>query len=70
MLTRFYLTMTHDEWAALVRAAGQNCRDPKQEARYLLRVGLGLQRDNGQEKHNGAAATLASERGAVVSLPG
>lgn len=42
MLTKVYLTMTNDEWVALVSAAGRNCRDPKQEARHLLRVGLGL----------------------------
>ena len=42
MLTKVYLTMTNDEWVALVSAAGRNCRDRKQEARHLLRVGLGL----------------------------
>lgn len=39
-MQRIYLTIASDEWTALVRAAGRNCRDPKQEARYLLRRAL------------------------------
>ena len=58
--------MTTDEWAALVRAAGQNCRDPKQEARYLVRVGLGL---TDQEKHNGAGIRQDTPR-AVAAIAG
>lgn len=39
-MQRIYLTLAGEEWTALVRAAGRNCRDPKQEARFLLRRAL------------------------------
>ncbi len=67
-MQRIYLTMGTDEWAALVRAAGRNCRDPKQEARYLLRRAL-LGEQSGDSPpapmKNGAVRLLADDNGAA-----
>ncbi len=34
------LTLTPEEWDRLVRIALENCRNPMQQARYLVRRGL------------------------------
>ncbi len=39
-MTKFYLSVEQDEWAALLKSAQRNCRDPRQEARFLLRKAL------------------------------
>lgn len=72
-MQRIYLVMASDEWAALVRAAGRNCRDPKQEARYLLRRALlGEQPPDPPAvvpgMTNGAANSLGA-RGAALPTP-
>ena len=37
-----YVPLTMEEYAALRELADAECRDPKEQARYLIRVGLGL----------------------------
>lgn len=76
-MTRFYLTIPADEWLALVQAANRNCRDPRQEARHILRsVLLGNPPDNSksichdspdqpQKGHTGADVSPASSSGGV-----
>lgn len=41
-MSRLYLSMTNDEWLNLVTRAANECRTPKDQARYLLLTGLGL----------------------------
>ncbi len=41
-MTKLYLTMSNDEWLRLSRTAEEECRHPRDHARYLLRRALGL----------------------------
>ena len=76
-MTRLYLTMTSDEWLVLVRMANQNCREPKQEARFILRAAIMGDRSDcdgevcntpSLEKHNGAAKVSQAHGAVVASL--
>ena len=71
-MTRFYLTMTADEWLALVQAANRNCREPKQEARHILRSALignpPDPPDQSQKTHNGAAVRQDKNSAVVQTL--
>lgn len=49
-MTRFYLTVEQDEWKALLKSAQRNCRDPRQEARYLLRRALLDERQSNKQQ--------------------
>jgi hypothetical protein len=63
-MQRLFLTITPEEWAALVRSARQNYREPKNEARYLLQKAIASQT---QENHNRAAEVVQTQRSAVVA---
>ena len=64
--TRISIPLGKDEYAALLKAAMSEYRHPRDQARYLVRVGLGL---TDQEKHNGAVQVLA-DNGAVAANAG
>lgn len=65
-----YLRLTQEEFETLRNVALNECRDPREHARYLLRVGLGLQQRTDPEKHNDAVRPLAREHGAVAAIAG
>lgn len=67
MRKSIYVPLTWEEFVKLREVALNECRDPREHARYLVRVGLGMA---DPEKHNGAAHAMTGECGAVVSLPG
>lgn len=62
-----YVRLTPEEFAKLREVALHECRDPREQARYLVRVGLGM---TDQEKHNGAVRLLADDYGAVAAMAG
>lgn len=41
-MSKIYVPITGDEFLRLQQVAVQECRTPHDQARYLLRVGLGL----------------------------
>lgn len=61
------IRLDQSELDALVAAAESELRNPRDQARLILRNALGM---NDPEKHNGAAHAMTGERGTVVSLPG
>ena len=64
---RLTLVLSQGEMEALRRAAQAELRRPREQARYLVRVGLGM---TDQEKHNGAVRLLADDYGAVAAVAG
>ena len=67
MRKTIYVPLTWEEFAKLREVAMSECRDPREQARYLVRVGLGM---TDQEKHNGAVRLLADDYGAVAAVAG
>ena len=68
-MQRLTLTITPAEWTALCRSAEYNLRDPKREARHILKSALGLAGETAKPettKHNHAVA-FQSDAGAVVA---
>lgn len=62
--TRITVPLGKDEFHALRENADREYRHPREQARYLLRLALGL--DNSQ-KHESAGSTLAGD-GAFVEV--
>lgn len=65
--TRITIPLTFEEREALAKAASADLRTPRDQVRYLVRVGLGM---NDQGKHNGAAQAVTGECGAAVTMAG
>ena len=42
---RIYIPFSAEEWEALTLLAYRECRDPREQVRYLLRIALGLNRN-------------------------
>lgn len=68
-MTRITLTLTNEEKAALQRMAQAQLRQPRDQARVILRDALGLQGGPAkfQEKHNGGATVSQAQRAAVAA---
>jgi hypothetical protein len=67
-MTRIYVPMTSDEWLELVRVSQDECRHPREQARYLLRQALGLTCEDSpsQQKHNRAGAVIDAVPSAIA----
>ena len=67
-MQRLTLTITPAEWTALCRSAEYNLRDPKREARHILKSALGLAAaTNEPNKHNCAVPAYQGTDGAIVA---
>lgn len=55
-----YLRLTPEEFETLRNVALAECRDPREHARYLIRVGLGL---TGGDSSASAPAPVTSDGG-------
>lgn len=62
--TSIMLPLGKDEFFALRENADREYRHPREQARYLLRVALGLDNPN---KHESATPALTGSDGAFVS---
>lgn len=68
-MSKIYLPITADEFLRLSQLARQECRTPHDQARYLLRLGLGLAGASppaDQQRHNRAVCPAKNSDGAVV----
>lgn len=65
-VTRINVPLSKDEFIALRDVALKEYRHPRDHARYLLRMALGLAEEPATNKHNRADAVLA-DGGAVVA---
>ncbi len=68
-IRRVTVPLTEDECNALRRLANAELRDPREQARYLLRAGLGLTGNDVQPSPNANRVAVDSEaqRDAVLS---
>jgi hypothetical protein len=67
MRKTIYVPLTWEEFVKLREVATNECRDPREQARYLVRVGLGM---TDQEKHNDAVMNFGETHGAVAAIAG
>ena len=66
MRKSIYVPLTWEEFVKLREVALNECRDPREHARYLVRVGLGMA---DPENKSGARVVLA-DPGTTVGLAG
>lgn len=65
-MTRISIPVTVAERDALLVDADRNLRHPREQARYLLRLALGLTEP---QKHESAGTTLAGDGALVTNTP-
>jgi len=64
---RIMVPFDRDEWVRLRQTAEAEMRNPRDQARYLVRQALGLaEKPPATEKHNGAAQAVTGNCGAAV----
>jgi len=66
-VTRITVILMPEEAAALSMTAQRDYRRPRDQARYLLRMALGLAADPTPEKRDRGAADLEAQRATVAA---
>ena len=66
-MSKIYVPITGDEFLKLQQAARQECRTPHDQARYLLRVGLGLAEAPSTKRNDCTGQVSQAKTGAIVA---